>query len=33
MQQLFVVMRTRGPAWQQCRSLEEQADWPPTLRS
>jgi len=27
MQQLFVVMRTRGPAWQESRSLEEQADW------
>ena len=29
MQQLFVVIRTRGPAWQESRPLESQADWPP----
>jgi hypothetical protein len=27
MQQLFMVIRTRGPAWQDSRSLEGQADW------
>jgi uncharacterized protein YciI len=27
MQQLFAVIRTRGPAWQDSRSLEGQADW------
>ena len=29
MQQLFAVIRTRGPAWQDSRSLESQADWIP----
>jgi hypothetical protein len=29
MRQLFVVIRTRGPAWQESRSLEDQADWAP----
>jgi uncharacterized protein len=29
MQQLFVVIRTRGPAWQDSQSLEGQADWAP----
>jgi hypothetical protein len=29
MQQLFVVIRTRGPAWQESRPLESQADWAP----
>jgi uncharacterized protein YciI len=24
---LFAVIRTRGPAWQDARPLEEQADW------
>jgi uncharacterized protein YciI len=24
---LFVVIRTRGPAWQDSRPLESQADW------
>jgi hypothetical protein len=24
---LFVVIRTRGPAWQESRPLEGQADW------
>lgn len=27
MQQLFVVVRERGPAWQDSRSMESQADW------
>jgi YCII-related domain-containing protein len=27
MQQLFAVIRTRGPAWQDGRPLEGQADW------
>jgi hypothetical protein len=27
MQQLFVAIRTRGPAWQDSRPLESQADW------
>jgi len=27
MRQLFVVIRTRGPAWQDGRPLESQADW------
>jgi uncharacterized protein YciI len=27
MQQLFVVIRTRGPAWQESRPLEGQPDW------
>ena len=27
MQQLFAVIRTRGPAWQDSRSLEGQTDW------
>ena len=27
MQQLFAVIRTRGPAWQESRPLEGQADW------
>ena len=27
MQQLFVVIRTRGSAWQDSRSLEGQTDW------
>ena len=25
---LFAVIRTRGPAWQDPRPLEGQADWP-----
>jgi uncharacterized protein YciI len=25
--QLFVVLRTRGPAWEASRHLEGQADW------
>jgi uncharacterized protein YciI len=25
----FVVIRTRGPAWQDSRPLESQADWAP----
>lgn len=29
MQQLFVVIRTRGPAWQDSRPMESQADWAP----
>ena len=29
MQQLFAVIRTRGPAWQESRPLESQADWAP----
>ena len=29
MQQLFAVIRTRGPAWQDSRPLESQADWTP----
>jgi hypothetical protein len=29
MQQLFVVIRTRGPAWQESLPLEGQADWTP----
>jgi len=27
MRQLFVVIRTRGPAWQGSQSLEGQPDW------
>ena len=27
MAQLFAVIRTRGPAWQEGRPLESQADW------
>ena len=27
MGQLFAVIRTRGPAWQESRPLEDQADW------
>ena len=27
MPQLFVVIRTRGPAWQDSRPMESQADW------
>jgi uncharacterized protein YciI len=27
MPQLFAVIRTRGPAWQPARPLEEQAEW------
>jgi uncharacterized protein YciI len=27
MERLFVVMRTRGPAWQHAQPLEGQADW------
>ena len=27
MPQLFVVIRTRGPAWQDSRPMEGQADW------
>jgi uncharacterized protein YciI len=27
MPQLFVVVRTRGPAWQESRPLESQSDW------
>jgi len=27
MRQLFVVLRTRGPAWEASRPLEDQADW------
>ena len=27
MQQLFAVIRTRGPAWQDSRSMESQAGW------
>jgi uncharacterized protein YciI len=27
MRQTFVVIRTRGPAWQDGRPLEGQADW------
>jgi uncharacterized protein YciI len=27
MQRLFVVLRTRGPAWNESGSLEEQAGW------
>jgi hypothetical protein len=29
MPQLFVVIRTRGPAWQESQPLESQADWAP----
>ena len=29
MQQLFAVIRTRGPAWQDSRPMESQADWAP----
>ena len=29
MQQVFAVIRTRGPAWQDSRPLEGQADWAP----
>jgi hypothetical protein len=27
MRKLFAVIRTRGPAWQDSRPLEGQADW------
>jgi len=27
MKQLFAVIRTRGPAWQASRSMEDQEDW------
>ena len=27
MPQLFVVIRARGPAWQDSRPMESQADW------
>jgi uncharacterized protein YciI len=27
MSQFFAVIRTRGPAWQDSRPLESQADW------
>jgi hypothetical protein len=27
MPRLFVMIRTRGPAWQESRSMESQADW------
>jgi hypothetical protein len=27
MQQLFAVIRARGPAWQDSRPMESQADW------
>src|SRR5262245_44272771 len=27
MQQLFAVIRTRGPAWQESQPLEGQANW------
>ena len=27
MSQLFAVMRARGPAWQDARPMEGQADW------
>jgi uncharacterized protein YciI len=27
MRQLFAVIRSRGPAWQEGRPLESQADW------
>ena len=26
---VFAVIRTRGPAWQDVRRLEDQVDWPP----
>jgi uncharacterized protein YciI len=29
MRQLFVVIRTRGPAWQDSQPMESQADWAP----
>ena len=29
MPQLFAVIRTRGPAWEDSRPLENQADWAP----
>ena len=29
MQRVFVVIRTRGPAWQDSRPLEGQAEWAP----
>ena len=29
MPQLFAVIRTRGPAWEDSRPLEKQADWGP----
>lgn len=28
MQQLFAVIRTRGPAWRDSQPLEGQVDWP-----
>jgi uncharacterized protein YciI len=27
MERAFVVLRSRGPAWDDARELEEQADW------
>ena len=27
MRQLFAVIRTRGPAWQDSKPMESQADW------
>src|SRR5262245_17083516 len=29
MRRLFATIRTRGPAWQESRSLEGQVDWQP----
>jgi uncharacterized protein YciI len=29
MMRLFAVIRTRGPAWQDSLSLEDQVDWAP----
>jgi uncharacterized protein len=29
MEQLFAVIRTRGPAWQDSRPMETQVDWGP----
>jgi hypothetical protein len=28
MERIFAVLRSRGPAWDDSRPLEEQADWP-----
>ena len=28
MEPVFVVLRSRGPAWDESRPLEEQVDWP-----
>lgn len=28
MSRIFAVTRTRGPSWDDARSLEEQKDWP-----